>query len=109
MTDITIYTPDCYRIFEYRDAKWFLKASKLFYSKLPFAVNLNDFELLYGITKQQVAIELFRIGGGKPGYYLANLRGKRFYYCGNAPENVKAKLQELGIGRKDPMDWQLIF
>ncbi|PMB08215.1 hypothetical protein CEN49_10605 [Fischerella thermalis CCMEE 5273] len=59
---------------------------------------MNDFELLYGITKQQIAIELFRINGGKAGYYLANLRGKKFYYCGIEPGGVKNKLLELGIG-----------
>jgi len=41
---------------------------------------------------------LFRINGGKAGYYLANLRGKKFYYCGIEPGGVKNKLLELGIG-----------
>ncbi|MBD2690611.1 hypothetical protein [Anabaena catenula] len=104
MSDTTVFTPDYYRVFECREGKWFIKVGKLFYSKLPFAVDFNDFELLYGITKQQIIIELFRAGEGKSGYYLANLRGKQFYYCGIQPENVKFRLRKLGIGRDDPTE-----
>ncbi|KYC36331.1 hypothetical protein WA1_42170 [Scytonema hofmannii PCC 7110] len=58
--------------------------------------------MLYGISKQQVVIELFRINGGKPGYYLADLRhNKQYYYCGTEPQDVKSKLLFLGIGRED--------
>ncbi|MBN3993818.1 MAG: hypothetical protein HWQ36_25885 [Nostoc sp. NMS2] len=58
---------------------------------------------MYGITRQQIAIELFRINGGKAGYYLANLRRKKFYYCGTEPAGVKGKILDLGIGREDPI------
>ena len=100
MADTKVYAPDCYRIFERRNSEWFLKKVNLFYSKLPFRVDMNDFKLLYGITQEQVAIELFRINGGKNGYYLANLKTKKYYYCGTESEGVKNKLLELGIGRK---------
>ncbi|MEH2289408.1 hypothetical protein [Nostoc sp.] len=36
---------------------------------------------LNSITKQQLAIELFRFEPVKAGYYLADLHGKQFYYC----------------------------
>lgn len=65
----------------------------------------DDLKSLYNISPQQVAIELFRINGGKSGYYLVDLRcQKKYYYCGNKPESVKLKLIELGIGRIDPME-----
>jgi hypothetical protein len=57
---------------------------------------------LFGITKNQIVIELFRTGGGKPGYYLANVRDKKYYYCGQDWESVKLTLKELGIGRDEP-------
>jgi hypothetical protein len=59
---------------------------------------------MYGTTKKKVVIELFRINGGKPGYYLADLRNKQYYYCGTEPEDITAQLQSLGIGRPDPME-----
>jgi hypothetical protein len=37
----------------------------------------------YGITEQKLVIELFRQYGGKLGYYLANLKDKKDYYCTN--------------------------
>ncbi len=55
-----------------------------------------------GITKNKIVTELFRISGGKPGYYLANFRDKKYYYCGDDWASVKLKLQELGIGRDEP-------
>ncbi|MDB9442061.1 hypothetical protein PN497_11915 [Sphaerospermopsis kisseleviana CS-549] len=47
-------------------------------------------------------IELFRVNGGKNGYYIANIRDKQHYYCGSDWADVKVKLRQLGIGRNDP-------
>ncbi len=79
-------------------------SGKMFYRQLPIAVDLQDFELLYGISKQQVVVELFRINGGKAGYYLANLRRKQYYYCGEDWESIRVTLRSLGIGRDDPIE-----
>jgi hypothetical protein len=95
-----VFAPDYYRVFERLVGGWQLKASKFFVKKLP--VDFDDFKLLYGISKQQVAVELFRINGGKAGYYLVNLRSKKYYYCGSDPTSVKTKLKLLGIGCDDP-------
>jgi hypothetical protein len=95
-----VFAPDYYRVFERLVGGWQLKASKFFVKKLP--IDFDDFELLYGISKQQVAVELFRINGGKTGYYLANLRSKKYYYCGTDPLDVACKLKSLGIGREEP-------
>ncbi len=65
---------------------------------------MSDLELLYGISKQEVAVNLRKINGGEAGYYLADLRNKKYYYCGTEPEGVRAKLRSLGIGRDDPME-----
>lgn len=53
---------------------------------------------------KKVAIELFRINGGKQGYYIANILDKKYYYCGTEWQDVKNKLLELGIGRHDPIN-----
>ena len=55
-------------------------------------------------TKIKILVELFRINGGKPGYYLANVRDKKYYYCGQDWAGVKTKLRELGIGTNEPDD-----
>ncbi|MEH2284047.1 MAG: hypothetical protein V7K90_22440 [Nostoc sp.] len=97
-----VYHPDYYRIIERVSNGWLFKKGELFHTTLPFAVDMSDFELLYGISKQQVAVELRKINGGKAGYYLAELRNKKYYYCGTEPVGVKSKLLDLGIGREDP-------
>ncbi|MBW4480736.1 MAG: hypothetical protein KME54_28835 [Tolypothrix brevis GSE-NOS-MK-07-07A] len=101
--DTNIYHPDYYRVIERVPNGWHFKQGKLFHKNLPISIDFNDFELLYGITKQQVALALFRLNNGKAGYYLADLRrSKKYYYCGDKLEDVKQKLLELGIGRVDP-------
>jgi hypothetical protein len=59
-----VYIPDYYRVFERVVNGWHLKTGKVFYKKLPIDIDFNDFELLYGISKQQIATELFRVAGG---------------------------------------------
>jgi hypothetical protein len=72
------------------------------------AVSNRPFNLLeerlqrFELTPEKIMIEMFRINGGKAGYYLANLRKKTYYYCGLEWEDVKTKLQELGFGRNEP-------
>jgi hypothetical protein len=95
--------PDYIYIVERKIGGWSIKKGKPFYQPIPTAVDLQNFELLYEISKQQLAIELFRINGGKAGYYLADLRHKKYYYCGLNFEDVRVILLRLGIGRVDPI------
>ncbi|MDF5715840.1 MAG: hypothetical protein PUP93_18640 [Rhizonema sp. NSF051] len=44
---------------------------------------------------------LYRISGGRQGYYIADILDKKYYYCGTQWLDVKALLLELGIGRPD--------
>ncbi len=82
-----------------------MKPCQFFYRHTSSKTDDNDLKSLYDISLQQIAIELFRINGGRCGYYLADLRIlKKYYYCGNEPEDVKLKLLELGIGRIDPLE-----
>lgn len=104
MSDSVVIHPDYIRIVERKPGGWLFKTGKMFYKRLPIAVDFQDEELLYGISKQQVVIELFRVNGGKAGYYLANLRNKKYYYCGLNWEDVRTTLQSLGIGRADPVE-----
>lgn len=96
-----IVHPDYIRIIERKQEGWLFKAMKPFYTYVP-NIDIQDTEMLYGISKQQIVIELFRINGGKFGFYIADLRHKRYYYCGLESESLKPKLLEIGIGRRDP-------
>lgn len=100
MEDFTIVYPSYFRIFECKVGRWFIKNTESFVNNS--TINHEDIKALYNITEKQVVIELFRINGGKAGYYLANLRNKKYYYCVDR-SGVREKLIELGIGRKDPI------
>lgn len=102
MSNSSVIYPDYLRIVERKPGGWLIKQGTLFYKRLPFKIDWQDFELLYGISKQQMSLELFRINGGKAGYYLADLRHQKYYYCGLEFEAVPIMLQQLGIGRNNP-------
>jgi hypothetical protein len=112
MSETKFIYPACYRIVrrEIRDKGgcWCFSRSKIFYNPLNLPIEDGDFsqmdvEALFGTTKAKVVTELFRINGGKVGYYLVDLLDKQYYYCGATSEDVRHTLFLLGIGRPDPM------
>lgn len=103
-TDTTICYPVYYRIIERRSDGWAFTKGKPFLNLFNAPWLSHDaLFMVCGISIRKVAIELFRINGGKQGYYIANILDKKYYYCGTEWEDVKTKLLELGIGRPDPM------
>lgn len=77
---------------------WFFQRVEVLFNPTNFSVgDISDIEGMFGTTKASVVTELFRINGGKLGYYLANLVDKEYYYCGKNLEDVKAKFVELGV------------
>ena len=106
MTDsnTAVCCPVYYQIIQRRDYGWAFKHGEPFIN-LFNAPNLSpeDEFKAFGTSMKKVAIELFRINGGKQGYYIANILDKKYYYCGSEWNDVKNKLRELGIGRNDPI------
>ncbi|MBV6627564.1 MAG: hypothetical protein KI793_32350 [Rivularia sp. (in: Bacteria)] len=102
MTDsnIAVFCPVYYQIIQRRGNGWAFKHGEPFIN-LFNAPNLSPEEKFkaFGTSMKKVAIELFRINGGKQGYYIANILDKKYYYCGSEWKDVKNKLKELGIGR----------
>jgi hypothetical protein len=98
----TIIYPLHFLIIQKVAATWYFKYGTVFYNGSGKDLPEHDRERLFGIAKKQIVIELFRINCGRDGYYLANLRDKKYYYCGDGWAEVQAKLKELGIGRDDP-------
>ncbi len=99
-----IVTPYHYKVYERRGTRWFARdADRVFYNATDKPIDLINIESEFGLSVAQVIIELFRINGGRSGLYLANLRDRKYYYCGLTWEDVKRTLLELGIGRPDPI------
>lgn len=99
----SIITPIYYQVYRREGASWFVKhPNRIFYNPNNQPTDLQNIAQEFGTTDKAVAIELFRINGGKPGYYLANLRDKKYYYCGLEWEDVRKTLRAIGIGRDEP-------
>ena len=98
----TIYSPLYLQIYQREGTRWLFYPGRVFYNAHNVPTDLESTLKRNGLTKMKVLVELFRINGCKPGYYLANIRDQKYYYCGQEWSSVKAKLRELGIGRDEP-------
>lgn len=99
---MTIIYPDFYRVFERRDNRWFIKVVHWFYKPIPIDISPDELKILHGLSNEEVIEGLKSVNGAQKGFYLANLKDCKYYYCGESAEGVKSKLRSLGIGRDDP-------
>jgi hypothetical protein len=107
MSSTSIVHPLHYLTIERKGTEWhFHTGGRVVYnpSNVPVSLDCHDRMRQFGLNFAKVAIELFRINAGKAGYYLANLRERKYYYCGTSWKDVKTTLISLGIGRADPME-----
>lgn len=98
-----IHAPVHFQIYEREGTKWFFHGGNVFYNHRGIQTDLSSILEKHGLTKMNVLVALFRINGGKPGLYLADVRDKKYHYCGQNWEDVKTQLRSLGIGREDPI------
>jgi hypothetical protein len=104
-SNTTIFHPIYYQVIERRGNGWAFRQSEPFINLFNAPMlSLEEEFAAFGTSMKKVAIELFRINGGKQGYYIANILDKKYYYCGTEWKDVKIKLQELGIGKPSPHD-----
>jgi hypothetical protein len=75
-----------------KEGRWGFLSVKPFHNPRGLSSELEE---NYGLTKARVTIELFRINGGREGWYLVNLRDRKYYYCGLDREDVRVKLLEI--------------
>lgn len=101
---MSIVHPAYFQIVKRDGGAWHFRYGKVFYRPENVTMELEHREQEYGLTKEKIVIELFRLNAGIAGYYLADLRGQKYYYCGMTLEDVQAILQTLGIGRTDPVE-----
>lgn len=94
-----ILCPEPYQIFIREPLRWAHLKAKVFYNPNHKKTDLDSILQRFGYTKSSIVCELFKINGGYLGYYVANLRAKKYYYCGTEAIDVKVKLLSLGIGR----------
>ncbi len=93
--------PDYFRVLERVPDGWNLLRTKVFCSLNNRQYNPSDAWIKHGITKQKLVVELFRKFHGKLGFYLVNLKDKKYYYCGLTKKDIQNTLYAIGVGRKD--------
>ena len=70
----TVFCPIYYQIIQRRGNGWAFKHSEPFITLFNTAkLSPEDEFKAFGTSMKKVAVELFRINGGKQGYYIANI------------------------------------
>jgi hypothetical protein len=101
----TIIRPIYYQVIERRGKIWAFREGETFVNWFNAPdLEMEDLFSLFDTSMEKIAAELRQINGAKNGYYIADIKDKKYYYCGSEWEDVKIKLRELGIGRPDPME-----
>lgn len=95
----TLIYPLYFRILRRKPDGWCITKPDIFYNPIRQPYDPEGDWSAYGISKQELVVELFRQYGGKLGYYLANLRDKKYYYCGLTDEDIQSTLHSIGIGK----------
>lgn len=97
---LNLVYPAYFRIFCRKTHGWTVQPVSIFYNPKNRNIDPDDLSI-YETTPTKVVVELFRQYGGKLGYYLADLRHKKYYYCGLTDEDIQQTLYSLGIGRQE--------
>jgi hypothetical protein len=98
---MAVIYPSHFRILYRETNGWSVNRGRVFFNCTDREYNFDDAWVRYGVNKKSLVIELFRQYGGKLGYYIVNLRDKKYYYCGLTDEDIQNTLYSLGIGRKE--------
>ena len=97
--------PPYIQIYQREGVKWFIyEGGEPFYNPTSTPMDTEHVARQFNMTDEQVVIQLFRINGGKPGFYLANLCNRKYYYCGNESNDIRHTLRSQGIGRPEPTE-----
>lgn len=101
---IPIIHPSNYMIVRREGTTWFFSGGGeviLNPRRLPVSLEVSDRLDHFGLTMSQAAVELFRLNGGRYGYYLVDMLRKRYFYCGCDRSDVFSKLVEIGAIVRD--------
>lgn len=77
---------------------WYFQRGEVFWraESGPMATaNADERERVFGLTKRDVVYGCFRINGGRHGWYIADLKRQKYYYCGETQEDAIALLSDL--------------
>lgn len=92
--------PHYWQIYQHEGDKWY---------HLPGKRSVNEvcpqdekplpkrIEALFGLTPQEVVNSLFKVNGGWQGLYIANLKERKYFYCGTDWEDVVNTFEMLGV------------
>jgi hypothetical protein len=64
-------------------------------------LSLNDLFACFATSLDEVSRELDRINNRQKGFYIANIKDKKYYFCGHNWKDVQSKLFDIGIGVKE--------
>ena len=98
---MSVYFPSYFRIYEKDGESWYLHKGKKFFSSSNVSLDRGKTENRYGLKIVDIIRQFFWVGRGQTGFYLADLKHQKFYFCGNSIDDVRQTFWNLGITRPD--------
>ena len=105
-----IIYPDYICIIERTTKDWRIKQPQKVFWRSPdsnIPLNREKREETYGLNSKEMLLSLFRQYLGKIGFYIVNMRDREYHYCGLTSQDIKEKLLDLCITRRDPMEGKI--
>lgn len=98
----TVYYPVYIRLVLRLEDRWrFLKGEPFVNLYNCPRLSLDDLFACFGTSLDDVSCELDRVNNRQKGFYIADIKDKKYYFCGTQWLDVKSKLFDIGIGVKD--------
>lgn len=92
--------PYYWQIYQHIGSKWYrLPANRV--SNEPEKFVPQHIEKKFGFTEKEIIVNLFKINSGWQGYYIANLKEHKFFYCGTQWEDVNNTFQSFGVSHQN--------
>ena len=99
---MSVFFPSYFRIYEKNSDRWYVLPGQKFFSQSNLSLEQGKLEARYGMTISEIVQQFFALARGRSGFYLADLKHRQFYFCGQSADDVRHTLWQLGITRPDP-------
>lgn len=88
--------PHYWQVYRHEGDKWYHRPPARSEQPLPERI-----EAMFGLTPQEVVNSLFKVNNGWQGFYIANLKERKYFYCGLDWEDVVNKFEALGVSNRN--------
>lgn len=101
MSNNSFIRPVYYLPIERKSDRWRFLHGEVFWNPFNLPIPQSVEVLLWCFRTSMSEVEHLRSINAAPGYYLANVLDKKYYYSATEWDDITTKLIDLGIGKRE--------